>query len=174
MNFNRVPGARGPRILISHDHEYKTIEGRKWYKLSMSISNAVFPANFEIENRSLALFQNPRTGILHLIDNNCYHAGGNLSKAHDIEEIANNACIRCPLHNYVISIESGEAFSQPVTFTKDASGKMIPHVQGWESQGQKQRVHDVQVDESGHIWVSLNLEGTIHSDKFVSMARCPR
>lgn len=44
------------------------------------------------------------TGAIHAIDNRCPHRGGPLS-----EGIVHGGFVTCPLHNWVFSLETGEA-----------------------------------------------------------------
>lgn len=175
MNYSRISGARAPnRINVGYDLEKIVIDDIIWFKTSFRSNEGQFPASVEIDGRPVAIFENNKGGPPHVIDNNCYHAGGNLSKPYDVEEIAGETCIRCPLHRYVISIESGDVFSQGVTFKKDeVTGKLIPTIGDWASQGQKQRVHKSKIDEDGYLLISLNLEGTMNSDNFANMKKCP-
>nr|CEL70986.1 TPA: nitrite reductase small subunit, putative [Neospora caninum Liverpool] len=101
------------------------------------------------------------------VDANCYHAGGALEQAVDIEEVSGQACIRCPLHRYVISIETGESFYQPVEFEKcPQTGKMVPVPLPWKSKGVKQRPHLAKV-EGQRVWISLvPRKQPVASDKY--------
>lgn len=53
--------------------------------------------------RPIALFRTRDDRVFALIDQ-CPHAGGPLSQG-----IVHDGCVTCPLHNWVISLESGEA-----------------------------------------------------------------
>ncbi|PHJ17326.1 rieske, partial [Cystoisospora suis] len=81
------------------------------------------------------------------IDANCYHAGGALELAGDIEEIA----------------------GQPVEFERCAkTGKLTPTPLPWQSKGVKQRPHLAKLDGNA-VWVSLHARDTpLASDKFAT------
>uniref|UniRef100_A0A0G4HFE0 Rieske domain-containing protein n=1 Tax=Chromera velia CCMP2878 TaxID=1169474 RepID=A0A0G4HFE0_9ALVE len=127
-----------------------------------------------LAGRAVAIFEDRRAGAeaVYAIDEHCYHAGGPLHKAHgDIEDILNEPCIRCPLHNYIISLKSGHSFYQPCTFEKTPEGKLKPIVGDWTSKGVKQRVHEVKL-EGEQIMVRLVLnepEKEVDADKFAAM-----
>ena len=63
-------------------------------------------------------------GKLHCIDAVCYHAGGPLTVG-DIEEVGGRACVRCPWHNYFVTIDTGEKLYQSLVRPADG-GKMVP------------------------------------------------
>ncbi|PFH31479.1 rieske [2fe-2s] domain-containing protein [Besnoitia besnoiti] len=77
------------------------------------------------------------------------------------------ACIRCPLHKFVISIETGESFYQPVEFERSTeTGKIVPKPLPWRSHGVKQRTHLTKV-EGQRVWISLLArDRPVASDKF--------
>ena len=54
----------------------------------------------------------------------CYHAGGPLTVG-DIEEVGGRACVRCPWHNYFVTVDTGEKLYQSLVRPADG-GKMVP------------------------------------------------
>eukprot|EP01084_Bolivina_argentea_P167785 291113_1 len=83
------------------------------------------------------------------LDLRCYHAGGPLSMG-DIEDIEGNVCIKCPWHNYIIKLDTGEGLYygyDPIKKKKT----------GLQSKGKKQRKHKVIVDKkTNKLYVILN------------------
>ena len=57
----------------------------------------------EVGDRTIALFRTSTDKVFALEDK-CPHAGGPLSNG-----IVHDGCVTCPLHNWVISLENGEA-----------------------------------------------------------------
>eukprot|EP01066_Platyproteum_vivax_P005010 Platyproteum_vivax@DN16397_c0_g1_i1.p1 len=118
-----------------------------------------------VDERAVALFFDHKTSKIHCIDANCYHAAGKLELCQDIEDINSHRCIRCPLHRYVISLETGEGFYEAVEFV-EVEGVKRAVVTGWKSKGPKQRVHHVKIESDEKILVHLNLNGELPSDEF--------
>lgn len=108
-------------------------------------------------------------GRLWAVDSVCYHAGGPLG-AGDIEEVGDQGrpCVRCPWHHYLIDLETGTKWHQPLK--KDASGKLVPD--GWRTSDKiVQRAHDVDERPDG-IFVRLRLEGACESDFWAQREDC--
>jgi len=127
---------------------------------------------FEVQGRLIALFWHQREGRVFALDANCYHAGGPLEHSQgDIEDINSQPCIRCPLHNYVISISTGESFYQPVErFEKEENGRLVPIVRPWTSKAAKQRTHRTKIKD-GMVYVSPSLAGDFASDSYASCTK---
>lgn len=124
--------------------------------------------HLELQGRFVTIFRREENGevVLNCIDSICYHAGGPLTVS-DIEDIDGRACVRCPWHNYLVTVDTGEKLYQKLVMTQD--GKMVPGV--WESVGVRQRVH--RADEiDGAIWVTLDSTGDIESDKYATNQAC--
>ncbi|CBZ56224.1 putative nitrite reductase small subunit [Neospora caninum Liverpool] len=140
-------------------------EGRVWYAAYSVEEVQRRPRRMVIDEQPVALWIWKNTPFA--VDANCYHAGGALEQAVDIEEVSGQACIRCPLHRYVISIETGESFYQPVEFEKcPQTGKMVPVPLPWKSKGVKQRPHLAKV-EGQRVWISLvPRKQPVASDKY--------
>jgi len=110
-------------------------------------------------------------GRLRAFDSVCYHAGGPLGLG-DIEEAGEGGrpCIRCPWHHYLVDLETGSKWHQPLQ--KDASGKLVPV--GWKaSEKPVQRIHEV-VERPDGVFVRLRLEGTCESDWWAHREDCFR
>mmetsp|Transcript_26754 Transcript_26754/g.56892 ORF Transcript_26754/g.56892 Transcript_26754/m.56892 type:complete len:200 (+) Transcript_26754:28-627(+) len=106
-------------------------------------------------------------GALRCLDAVCYHAGGPLTVG-DIEEVDGRACVRCPWHNYIVTVETGEKLYQALVKTDD--GKLVPG--GWESVGVRQRCHRA-YEEGGEVFVALDAsEGKLESDKYAKDPAC--
>jgi len=77
---------------------------------------------------------------VYALDAVCYHTGGPLVQG-DIEDIDGRPCIRCPWHEYRITMDTGEG--------------MYMALEGhYKSKGTRQRTHTVRVQE-GRIQVAL-------------------
>ncbi|QDZ25509.1 Rieske domain-containing protein [Chloropicon primus] len=107
-------------------------------------------------------------GELYCIDAICYHAGGPLTVG-DIEDVDGKACVRCPWHNYIVTVQTGEKLYQKLVKTEE--GKLVPG--GWDSVGQRQRTHRV-FERSGAVFVVVDEEGSFESDKYSSDEACGR
>lgn len=67
------------------------------------------------------------------------------------QDVNGHPCVVCPWHHYKVSCDTGEKWYQAAKFI---DGKLTPS--GWESVGQRQRVHDVRRNaETGDIEVRL-------------------
>lgn len=109
---------------------------------------------------------------LRAFDSICYHAGGPLGIG-DIEEAGagGQACIVCPWHHYLVDLETGHKWHQPMQ--KDANGKLV--AVGWKSSAKPvQRIHEVQEREDGGIFVRLRLDGPCESDHWAQRDDCFR
>lgn len=164
---SKPPTRNIPKINPEFQEEFETLDGETWFKSSVQPRWTPLPKKATINGRHVAIFQNKNGIIPHVIDNSCYHAGGNLSKTENIEDIEGQSCISCPLHGYMFSLETGDRFIRNVSFKKDdKTGKLKPVVGDWESDGVKQRVHKAKLDSEGYLWICLNLKGDVPSDKF--------
>ncbi|KAK3280624.1 hypothetical protein CYMTET_11536 [Cymbomonas tetramitiformis] len=119
--------------------------------------------HLQVKDRYITLLRHKN--FLYCFDSVCFHAGGPLGVG-DIEEVANHACIKCPWHNYLITLETGEKLYQGVQM-KD--GKMVPGK--WQSVGQKQRTHVV-VERADGIFVQLKQDGKVESDEYAFKREC--
>eukprot|EP00127_Corallochytrium_limacisporum_P001382 Clim_evm4s55 gene=Clim_evmTU4s55 len=86
-------------------------------------------------------------GEYHCLDSVCYHAGGPLEEA-DIQDIEDadgkhHACLVCPWHHYIISMERGE-------------GMYLDMDQKTRSKGYRQRKHICKVMDDGRIIIGIN------------------
>jgi len=79
------------------------------------------------------------------------------------------ACVRCPWHNYIVTVQTGEKLYQKLVKTEE--GKLVPG--GWDSVGQRQRTHRV-FERSGAVFVVVDEEGSFESDKYSSDEACGR
>jgi len=109
-------------------------------------------------------------GKLCALDAICYHAGGPLGLG-DVEEVAEGRpCVRCPWHHYLVDLETGTKWYQPLQ--KDpTSGQLVPA--GWKcTEKSVQRIHEVE-ERSGGIYVRLRLEGgERESDRWAGREDC--
>eukprot|EP00916_Digyalum_oweni_P016061 GHVL01026372.1.p1 GENE.GHVL01026372.1~~GHVL01026372.1.p1 ORF type:complete len:132 (+),score=18.25 GHVL01026372.1:44-439(+) len=110
------------------------------------------PIRVDVTGRAVAIFS--YKDHFYCLDASCYHAGGPLEEAKDIEEINGEPCIRCPWHHFVISIKTGHSFYQPVHFDHSKEGRLIPVVEDWKSNGPKQRINNIKT-EDGKIFIQL-------------------
>lgn len=83
----------------------------------------------------------------------------------DIEDINGEACIRCPMHKYIISLETGHSFYEAVDVIPQPTGQPLIKSLGFKSKGLKQRCHQVAVRE-GRVLVQLDTGGEVESDKY--------
>jgi nitrite reductase/ring-hydroxylating ferredoxin subunit len=74
----------------------------------------------EIDGFQLAVFLHE--GHVHVIDNTCPHAGGNLSGGH-----VEDGCAVCPLHQWAFRLESGELRDSPVVMVRTYRTRLIQH-----------------------------------------------
>ncbi|CEL99257.1 unnamed protein product [Vitrella brassicaformis CCMP3155] len=150
-------------------------QGVPWFKTVPLKTLGVRPTLVVVSGRPVALFL--YNGCVYAIDANCYHAGGPLYQAEDIEDIAGQPCIRCPHHSFIISVSTGESFYQPVTFQKeegeDGHEHLKPIVGEWQTKGPKQRTHRTKVQGEGDdesVYVSLSdLFHSMPSDQFAKL-----
>lgn len=91
------------------------------------------------------------------MDSICYHAGGPLLQG-DIRQVAGRSCVSCPWHNYLVDIFSGE-------------GLYLDLSRRYCSKGVRQRVHQVDVRDDGHVYVKLALQGSVASDEYAHKGR---
>eukprot|EP00915_Cephaloidophora_sp_WS-2016_P008232 GHVH01011369.1.p1 GENE.GHVH01011369.1~~GHVH01011369.1.p1 ORF type:complete len:138 (+),score=6.68 GHVH01011369.1:55-468(+) len=99
-----------------------------------------FVKRMRIDNREVAVYRVVVGGKLYCIDANCYHAGGSLTgraRLEEIENIGDEPCISCPIHNYRIGLMSGRRYYQPVEFGRNAvTNKLEATTLPWTSNGQ--------------------------------------
>ncbi|KAG5477346.1 hypothetical protein LSCM4_04565 [Leishmania orientalis] len=107
---------------------------------------------------------------LYAIDNACYHHGGPLLLG-DIEEMGGHPCVVCPWHNYKIALDTGEGLYLGIEVSPNG-GKSKQAVR---SKGCKQRIHKVEVDTAGDVYVVVDLSGPKwESDTYASMEMANR
>mmetsp|Transcript_26504 Transcript_26504/g.36603 ORF Transcript_26504/g.36603 Transcript_26504/m.36603 type:complete len:171 (-) Transcript_26504:206-718(-) len=111
----------------------------------------------EIQGRYISILR--VRSQLFCIDSICYHAGGPLAVG-DIEDLDGSACVKCPWHLYLISLDNGEKFYEEVKFV---DGLLVNG--GWKSSGRRQRTHMVE-ERSDGIFVQISTSGEVESDKF--------
>eukprot|EP00977_Amphora_coffeiformis_P003278 scaffold609_cov170-Amphora_coffeaeformis.AAC.32 len=115
--------------------------------------------------RAVAIFR--YQGALFAIDHHCYHMGGPLAAARDIEELSftskagderamatSHACITCPWHKYTISLITGEALYRPVV--PRGQGKASISNTAIQSKGVRQRIHQVWETDNHEVYVRIN------------------
>ena len=118
----------------------------------------------EVKGRYVSVFN--LRGKFYCLDAVCYHAGGPLTVG-DVEDIGGKACVVCPWHNYCVTVETGEKLYQALVRTED--GKMVAG--GWDSIGVRQRTHRA-FEKEGSIYVQLDEEGKVESDKYAKDPAC--
>lgn len=119
-----------------------------------------------VEGRSVSVVDaRADGGGLHCIDRVCYHAGALLTDG-PIEEVAGRLSIVCPWHSYKVTLDTGEKLYRGTKFNE--VGKLEPT--GWASAGKRQRVH-VAYEEEGEIYVQLNHQGSLESDRYACRER---
>ncbi|KAG5477082.1 hypothetical protein LSCM1_05423 [Leishmania martiniquensis] len=107
---------------------------------------------------------------LYAIDNACYHHGGPLLLG-DIEEMGGHPCIVCPWHHYKIALDTGEGLYLGIELSPDGGKPQ----QAVRSKGCKQRIHKVEVDAAGDVYVVVDLSGAKwESDTYASMEMANR
>jgi len=120
----------------------------------------------EAHGRPIAVFR--CASKLYALDHYCYHAGGPLSDARDIEDLylpnkkkkkgneaTRHPCIICPWHKYKISLATGEGLylhSDPF-----AAAPTTPQI---KSRGRKQRTHKIWEDKEGRVYVVVDTDET--------------
>lgn len=78
------------------------------------------------------------------IDSICYHAGGPLFRG-EFVTAGSWTCLRCPWHSYLVDVFSGEGLYMDLS-------------RRYQSKGQRQRIHDVEVRADGQVYVRLRLK----------------
>lgn len=82
----------------------ETVEGSDWVSVGKLGDIPVLGSRrVFINKKRVALFRTRADKVFALLDQ-CPHAGGPLS-----DGIVHGSCVTCPLHNWVISLESGQA-----------------------------------------------------------------
>ena len=84
--------------------------------------------------------------VAYAVDDACYHMGGALHTAGDIEDLGGHPCIICPVHSYIIALDTGECFYrglQPLASSGGGPPQMVPT---FKSKGKKQRTHRVRLE----------------------------
>ena len=130
--------------------------------------------NAALNGRYVTLFQygEPGKHEYFCMDTSCYHAGGSLALG-DIEEVNGVPCVKCPIHQFRISLKDGRQAQYTYDVVDDTYVLLPPHVHDVfphpprsvgpcylhipEDQGPRQRVHDVRVAE-GRLEVRLSWE----------------
>jgi nitrite reductase/ring-hydroxylating ferredoxin subunit len=74
----------------------------------------------QIDGFELAVFLHE--GKVHVMDNNCPHAGGNLAGGH-----VEAGCAVCPWHQWAFRLESGELRDSPGAMIKIYPTRIYPH-----------------------------------------------
>ncbi|GFE53654.1 Rieske domain-containing protein [Babesia ovis] len=124
------------------------------------------PKRVIISGRSVAIFCH--NGQFFALDANCYHSAGPLEKhTGDIEDINGEPCVRCPLHQYIISLSSGHSFYEAVDIQRHYGGISIRSL-GYRSKGPKQRCHKTKVQD-GRLLVCLSAGPELESDRYAHL-----
>ncbi|XP_009992085.1 PREDICTED: Rieske domain-containing protein [Chaetura pelagica] len=111
----------------------------------------------KVNGREIVVFYHE--GKFHALDSRCYHEGGPLCLG-EIEDINGQACVVCPWHNYVITLETGEGLYEGINPSEPSPTPK------WQSKGVKQRTHKVTID-NGNVYVSPpDLSVSFDSDYF--------
>eukprot|EP00754_Rhynchopus_humris_P037383 Rhum_TRINITY_DN19609_c0_g1::Rhum_TRINITY_DN19609_c0_g1_i1::g.170313::m.170313 len=112
--------------------------------------------NAALNGRYVTLFQygEPGKHEYFCMDTSCYHAGGSLALG-DIEEVNGVPCVKCPIHQFRISLKDGRQAQYTYDVVDDTVGPCYLHIP--EDQGPRQRVHEVRVTE-GRLEVRLSWE----------------
>jgi len=117
-----------------------------------------------LQGRSITLVRHH--GKVYCIDSVCYHVGGPLGIG-DIEDIDGQACIKCPWHGYLVTLDNGQKMYKAVEF---ADGKMVSS--GWKISEKLQRTHLVDEREDG-LYVALSTtEAKLESDQWAFREDC--
>ena len=66
-----------------------------------------------IAGRYVTVAVHPSRATLHCFDSTCHHAGGPLGIG-DIEDVEGIACVRCPWHNFLFTLEKGDRVTQDI------------------------------------------------------------
>ncbi|EDO06807.2 Rieske-like [2Fe-2S] domain family protein [Babesia bovis T2Bo] len=120
-----------------------------------------------VSGRNVAIFHHGDNFFA--LDANCFHAAGPLEQhVGDIEEINGEPCIRCPYHQKIISISTGNSFYEAVDIERLAEGTVKIRSLGFRSQGVKQRCHKTKV-VNGRLLVYINHGHELESDKYAHM-----
>ncbi|NWQ84446.1 RFESD protein, partial [Columbina picui] len=98
----------------------------------------------KVDGREVVVFYHE--GKFHAMDSRCYH-DDLLFCFISLQDIDGQACIVCPWHKYVITLETGEGLYEGTDPLEPSPGPQ------WRSKGVKQRIHKVTVD-SGNVYVS--------------------
>lgn len=124
-----------------------------------------YRAHFTVDGRYITVVLHKRTGNLYCLDSPCYHAAGPLGEGPlvDIEDIP---CIRCPWHNYLVSLDTGcevtlptlppnfgtDGVYRPPTFPMEPAP-----MAGHPHRGPLvQRIHEVGTMPNGEIFVTID------------------
>ncbi|KFO99548.1 Rieske domain-containing protein, partial [Calypte anna] len=122
-------------------------------------------ATARVNGREIVVFYHQ--GKFHALDSRCYRkifASDDLIYlfffSSPLQDINGHACIICPWHKYVITLDTGEGLYEGINPLEPS-----PTPQ-WQSKGVKQRVHEVTVD-NGNVYVSPpDLSVSFDSDYF--------
>ncbi|XP_010199889.1 Rieske domain-containing protein isoform X1 [Colius striatus] len=111
----------------------------------------------KVNGREVVVFYHK--GKFHAMDSRCYHEGGPLCLG-EIEDIDGQACIVCPWHKYVITLETGEGLYEGINPLEPSPTPK------WQSKGVKQRIHKV-IIVNGNVYASPpDLSVSFDSDYF--------
>eukprot|EP00758_Cryptobia_borreli_P013836 Tbor_TRINITY_DN5869_c0_g6::TRINITY_DN5869_c0_g6_i1::g.6543::m.6543 len=72
-----------------------------------------YRAHFLLNNRFISVVMHKKTGELYCLDSPCYHAAGPLGEG-VVEDIEDIPCIRCPWHNFLVALDTGEEVTIPL------------------------------------------------------------
>lgn len=96
--------------------------------------------------------------IVRCFDSLCYHMGGELGAAGDVEDFQGRACIVCPSHGHRIDLENGQRLDTDLTGHLVCDGVGV------------QRIHRAVVDADGSVRIVLHDGGFPKpSDKYNSV-----
>ncbi|KFU86743.1 Rieske domain-containing protein, partial [Chaetura pelagica] len=111
----------------------------------------------KVNGREIVVFYHE--GKFHALDSRCYRAD-DLQLFLLLQDINGQACVVCPWHNYVITLETGEGLYEGINPSEPSPTPK------WQSKGVKQRTHKVTID-NGNVYVSPpDLSVSFDSDYF--------
>lgn len=124
-------------------------------------------AHFEVGGRFITVLLHRER--LYCIDSACHHAAGPLGEG-PVEDIEDIPCIRCPWHNFLVSLDKGEDVTceePPIDFGPDGvyraplamSYPLQPAQRGKATRGALvQRVHQIAEADDGELMVMLDVD----------------
>eukprot|EP01061_Rhynchopus_euleeides_P013500 TRINITY_DN23586_c0_g1_i2.p1 TRINITY_DN23586_c0_g1~~TRINITY_DN23586_c0_g1_i2.p1 ORF type:complete len:215 (+),score=53.83 TRINITY_DN23586_c0_g1_i2:166-810(+) len=110
--------------------------------------------NAAVHGRYVTIFRFGEPPQLFCMDTSCYHAGGSLALG-DIEEVNGVPCVKCPIHQFRLSLTDGRQAVFTYDVVDDKVGPCYLHFP--DEQPPRQRVHEV-VEKAGKIYVRLSSE----------------